>query len=301
MTLFGFQRLQNHVVDSSLDLGKGLGGGKRRQLPRRLARLTSEALPRRLECRDVDNHFIDVRVAGSVQISSRILSRTRPRLGTVKKRALLDGSANLGLEELPIAARSLFMEVAADSRSYLCSNVALEPNGHQEAMPAWAKSYGIEIGTPEKRIIVVLPHDFRFQVNRGVVVRAVVLRLARRSGFACSAILFGSAGLARTQLGNRFLCTRHMELNSPPASPNQPGATTGEGVDQAAEQFRFVRVVRLNRGEQRRIDDSALLFGVPPPGPGSQFDVPIFSVRKEPEVDIQLIVRFVSPAEDDSW
>src|ERR1700730_9435617 len=286
MTLFGFQRLQNHVVDSSLDLGKGLGGGKRRQLPRRLARLTSEALPRRLECRDVDNHFIDVRVAGSVQISSRILSWARPRIGTVKERALLDSPGNLGLEELPIAARSLFMEVAADSRSYLCSNVAFKADCHQKATPAWAKSYGIEIGAPEKRIIVAFPYDFWFQVNRGLVLRSVVLRFPRRFGFACTAILFDSAGLARAQLGNRFFCSRHMELNSPPAPPNQPEATTGKGINQAVEQFRFVRVVRLNRGEQRRIDNLALLFGVPPPGPDSQLDVPILSVRKEPEVDI---------------
>src|ERR1700730_15966531 len=124
MTLFGFQRLQNHVVDSSLDLGKGLGGGKRRQLPRRLARLTSEALPRRLECRDVDNHFIDVRVAGSVQVVACILSGAGPGLGAVKKPALFDRLGNFGFEECAITTRSLFMKVAADSRTYLRSNVA---------------------------------------------------------------------------------------------------------------------------------------------------------------------------------
>src|SRR5438132_6325676 len=145
-------------------------------------------LPSRLECRNVDNHLIDIRGAGCVQVVACILSRAGPGLRAVKKRALLDRFCNFGFEELAITTRSVFVEVAADSRTHLRSNVAFKPDGHQETTPAWAKSYGIEIGTPEKRIIVAFPHDFRFQVNQGLL-RPVVLRLPSRFGFACSTIL----------------------------------------------------------------------------------------------------------------
>ena len=104
------------------------------------------------------DHLVDVRIAPGwcAKVIARILSRARPRLAAVKKRAILNGALDFRFEEMPVAKRSVLVKIATYGGPYLRSDMPFEADRHQVSSPSRAKSDRIEIGTTGNGVAVCL-------------------------------------------------------------------------------------------------------------------------------------------------
>jgi hypothetical protein len=248
-------------------------GVERRHRPKGLAHLVSAAFSRGLVSCDVGDHLIDIRVVGTAfEVIERLLPAARPGFTAIEEGAIVDRLPDGLLQYPAVCARAALVKITPDRGSDLGADMTFITDHSEIAAVARPVPDSANLAAFSLCDALI-----------GIVgVREITspwFSVCGRLLLICRSRCRGGAFALQPSFASDLLWRRHVQCHGFPEPPHPAEPATSKRINKTIEKLGVVDVMRLHRVVEGRVDNLALLLGVPPMCPIAEWTCPALVER----------------------